>query len=271
MIDWGTIKVYGIAAHENTIIVSTQSSGVYISQDSAETPFSELSENIGWSQVYVSYVHDRFICGKTASDLKYSFDGISWTSLGINNAARVYCATYLNGAYYIGTGTSGIYRSLDGSTWEHVLGRKTTPGTGVGHIVYCNNKYIAVLNLSRDLYFTSTDGVNWTEGTLGIGITNLVSNGKILISSMGDSYYGKLYKSTNGIDWTEVYSLTSDDEFLRCIICFNNVFMFVTSNALLYKSTDGENWTGSSIIEVSTGNKVTKDCYVVSPWFNPTV
>ena len=126
-------------------------------------------------------------------------------------------------------------------------------------VCYGNGKYVAVAGNSN--YFAySTDGINWTEGTISSTGRSWYSvcygNGKYVAVAGNSNYFAY---STDGINWTEgTISSTGRD---WGPVCYGNdkfVVVAYHSNYFAY-STDGITWTESTISDTNrTWNSV---CY----------
>ena len=110
-----------------------------------------------------------------------------------------------------------------------------------GNSIIMNNIWYTFY--SSNYYSYSTDGINWTQGTLpGVNQSYSIgcySNGIYVVSSNSSNYY--MY-STDGINWTQ--GTLPGDISISTDICYGNgKFVIITNNTSCIYSTDGINWT----------------------------
>ena len=84
--------------------------------------------------------------------------------------------------------------------------------TSVTTICYGNGKFVSTYTLESNIFIYSTDGINWTEGTISETSRRWASicygNGKFVTiewdshNGRGNNYFYFAY-STDGINWTE--------------------------------------------------------------------
>ena len=83
--------------------------------------------------------------------------------------------------------------------------------TSISTICYGNGKFVSTYVLKSNTFAYSTDGINWTEGTISETSRKWASicygNGKFVTiewksHDIGDNYFYFAY-STDGINWTE--------------------------------------------------------------------
>jgi hypothetical protein len=148
-----------------------------------------------------------------------------------------------------GGGSNGRYSS-DGITWVASL----FPGSAVNWTCpgKINGVFVAVQNNSN-IFATSSDGINWTTGTLPASQTSIVgthSGTKILITS-GSSYFS----TSDGINW----STGSLPNSSGGIVHYNGSrFVSVSANTTYSSySTDGVTWYAGGVVPQSSNQRIT--------------
>ncbi len=192
-----------------------------------------------------------------------SADGTAWTrrDLPAGGIAGIRQVRFVNGKFWTvggdGSGRSTVYSSTDGVTWTIVqtvtVGGIATGG-GLVDLAYGNGLYVAPLDLG---WLTSADGVTWTArtqptptgGTLSASTGVAFANGVFVASFGSVSTVTSMFRSTDGLTWTPIPSLTSFGGYTR-VVAFNNQFVvYERSNTNIATfgqalvSTDGLTWT----------------------------
>jgi hypothetical protein len=191
----------------------------------------------------LSYGNGNFLTASSSGSnrIAKSTDGTNWTySPGPTGNWSV--TAYGNGTWVVlATGPSPQVSTStdDGSTW-------TAPSTlsGVGanynNMVYGGGRFVAVAAFDNK-YMTSTDGINWTGGSIGMAARALTyGNGTWVAVGYGD----KVATSTDGTNWT-VTTLARTSNW-SSVAYGNGKFLAVSSGgdpmAKAMTSTDGINW-----------------------------
>ena len=141
------------------------------------------------------------------SSAQYSYDGITWTSIGTLNTSFV---TYGNGqfvavGYALASGgipTSYIQTSPDGINWT---ARTPSEAMWFQDIAYGNGLYVAVARTGTNRIMTSPDGITWTSRTTSISPTfsGVAYGPGIWVAVCDTSPGGTTFTSYDGIIWTE--------------------------------------------------------------------
>ena len=140
------------------------------------------------------------------TNVQYSFDGLTWTSVGYLGSE--YVAFGNNQFVAVGyatvgiTPTSYIHTSPNGINWTS---RTPSEAMWFQDIAFGNGLFVAVARFGTNRIMTSPDGITWTSRPTNInpefsGVT--YGNGiwvAITVSSPG----GTTFTSINGINWTE--------------------------------------------------------------------
>ena len=130
-------------------------------------------------------------------------------------------------------------------------------------ICYGNGKFVAVSGNGSNNFAYSTDGINWTKGTISSISRNWNSicygNNKFIIVS-NDTNGGKYFAySTDGINWTKG-TISSTIRKWKSVCYGNGKFVTVAYNSNYFAySTDGINWTEGTIS--STNRDWRSVCY----------
>jgi len=156
---------------------------------------------------------------------------VSPTVGGANNRTISFSKTGV-----VGTGSPSSVTIYGGfPLWAAVVS-STFPASSIYGIAYGNNKFIAVGELGRMAY--STDAATWTAGGYntftadirGIvyGNNRFVAVGQEVIIDGGNvSSNGKMFYSSDGINWTAVANSTFGSSIINGIAWANNKFVAV--------------------------------------------
>lgn len=200
-------------------------------------------------------------------------DGTAWTRrdlpAGISGIRQV---RYLNERFWTvggdGGGRSTVYTSTDGITWS--AGQTVTiggipSGGGLVDLAYGNGIYVAPLELG---WMTSPDGVAWTArpaptpvgATLTAATGVAFANGVFVASFGSTSTTTSVFRSTDGLTWTAVPSLTAFGGYTR-VVAFNNQFVLyersntnVATFGQALVSADGLTWTRAGATNNATAS-----------------
>ncbi len=190
-------------------------------------------------------------------------DGTTWTRQNIpSGVSGIRAVRYVNNRFWTvggdGGGRSTIYSSTNGTAWSAVqtvqIGGIATGG-GLVDLAYGNGIYVAPLDLG---WITSNDGATWTArsaptptgGSTLSGATGVAFNNGIFVATFASvSTATSVFRSTDGLTWTPVPSLTAFGGYTR-VVAFNNQFVvyersntnFATFGQALV-SSDGLTWT----------------------------
>lgn len=163
---------------------------------------------------------------------------------------------YGNNAFFAVTNgySYGGLSSADAMTWELVTMRGDTVKDWKS-VCYGNGKYVATRTGLTWAY--SADGITWSDITVPFGADSafrpiVYANGKF--TSLSDAV---VYNSTDGITWT--YKALPVGAAFKPLCYGNGMYVSFNWNSIrnLIYSTDGENWTSTSIslpASVSSGS-----------------
>ena len=169
---------------------------------------------------YLTYCGNYWII-KSGYDIKYSQDGINWTSASQLPSWQMSGLCYFNGYYYASFSYGvGIKRTTDFNSWESIPSLPTTSNSGGYTITHCsgvavdkekNRLYIIAFYLNEDSeryaeLYESTDGVNfiytnayncdysYNHLQLGVnGFLAVLSHVIIMVTFNDNLYSGKIF------------------------------------------------------------------------------
>jgi len=169
-----------------------------------------------------------------------------------------------DGSQYVAVGANGndgtAWTSPDLQTWTpHVFDAYSK---NLNAIAYGNGKYVAVGENFNGVasIVTSSDGVSWSKNTSISDATSLYSlaYGNGLFVAVGTNGSVRLLTSTDGVTWTQPTLPATSYTNLYFIKYINNQFFAIggdmAGNNLLWKSTDGTNWTDISSTYTATSD-----------------
>lgn len=174
-------------------------------------------------------------------------DGITWTDRGYMPAANygsLYKIKFANGIF-VASGDYGlIVTSSDGQNWT---ARTSGVGTNLyNEIHFENGTFFMVTNNG---ILSSTDGITWTLGSVS-GLNSYVGysdfsygNGAYVLT---DRPGNKVWKSTDGVNWTNISSSFSGLSSPNSVAYGNGIFVVTDDNQKLWVSADGDSWSLSS-------------------------
>ena len=182
----------------------------------------------------------------------YSTDAISWSIS--STTYRQYISPsicYGNGKYITGIVNVNDFSSKILYSDNLISWNKTNESRNIDYdwssVCYGNDKFVAVAE-NTNYFAYSTDGINWTEGTISgtkrYWWSVCYGNSKFVAVASSTNYFAY---STDGINWTErTISGTSRN---WSSVCYGNdkyVAVVYNSNYFAY-SMDGINWTEGTI------------------------
>ena len=196
----------------------------------------------------------QYVMGATSGRIAYSYDGITWTAAANTPAFDHVWATGFNGTHWVaaagcptGLGCSGpgtVWISTDGINWQDypIPFDGTTWGGvtwGDGHWTIAGGDFLVP---QQPVVITSTDGINWSPGTIASGIGGIrgaTHNGDTWVAGGSRG----LAHSADGITWTYVGTgglATGVDIHVRAqIYCWGTWYAASSLTSDLVSSTDG--------------------------------
>ena len=144
-----------------------------------------------------------------------------------------------SGKYVAAAGASYIMYSSDASTWAIANNPATVSGNFSNtDVFYFNGLFFTA---GGTVFSTSSDGVSWTQRTVGGAAINSVAYGASVYVAVGNT--GAVYSSPDGVTWT---SRSAGSGNFLSIIYANSLFVAV-GGSVCYTSPDGIIWTSRTI------------------------
>ena len=125
-------------------------------------------------------------------------------------------------------------------------------------MVYSNGKYVALINNDTNQYGYSTDGINWSMGTLPVfQFWNDIcyGDGKFICVGENNDTNNVYAYSTDGISWTKG-TMPSSQQWQA--VCYGDGKFVATSTHICAYSTDGITWAQSTL---PSGSYINRLCY----------
>jgi len=133
------------------------------------------------------------------------------------------------------------------------------PNLGARSITYGGGKFVAVgFTATDNNVATSTNGIDWTVGTLGNSYSSVTYGAGVFVAVRGSGAYAAV--STNGIDWTSTEMPQA--AFWSGVAYGNGLFVAVSNSPVAGNeglpraaatSTDGVHWTARQMPVSSYG------------------
>jgi photosystem II stability/assembly factor-like uncharacterized protein len=238
--------VLSLTSNANYIFAGS-SGGVYRTSNYGE---SWESSNL---QAVIYTVHangNNIYAGGVFGIYRSADQGNSWQpmSAGLGDN-EVYVMTTTGNYTFAGT-SDGVYRSLNGSSWQPVNSGIVAQFPYVYSLLYYDGKLFTGMN--NETFVSSNFGNTWTNITNGTGgAYSLKESGNKIYKT---NYYGIHYSTNYGQSWTTINNSPFVNQYLMDIHVKDN--LIITGDTELNRSTDhGNNWSFSSsgIANLSTG------------------
>lgn len=155
----------------------------------------------------------------------------------------------------------GIFASSAAKTWtfSSALPDAATRGYSQGVAFGASNQFVMLRStdsapsvISDNNSLISTNGANWTQGTLPAAMRAIAGNGNIVVAFPNTG--GLPWYTTDGTTWTRSTG-TGNGESVRHAYWDGNKFIAVSENSTptITTSTDGIAWTGNTSLNGSGG------------------
>lgn len=167
--------------------------------------------------------------------------GTSWSLVNDTASSSIRCfATYSGSLYAGGANVSQgvLYSTTDGTAWNLVNG--SIEGTVWDIEEFKGNLVIAT---GSDGEIWKYDLSTWTlaEDLPGTQVYSLeFFNGYLYAATGGAGGYGRIYRTSDGDTWTEVFN--SGTSYVYTLETFNNRIYAGGYNGMIYTSSTGETW-----------------------------
>jgi len=187
----------------------------------------------------IEFLNGRFLAAGLSGRIAISTNGLDWKLVNDRHDNSSLGAIAYGNNRYVAVGVkdnTGLTSTLilvsnTGDTWEEA----PVQSLGFGTVIFENGRFIILIGSS---VLTSTNGVDWHE--VGSGILNL-NNRAIAYGAGRFVGVGRgISISTNGVDWME---LSCCEGPFADIVYAAGIFVTAGSDAKLYTSADGINWT----------------------------
>jgi hypothetical protein len=181
-------------------------------------------------------------------------DLVTWTSRSAGSNA-FNDVIFANGVFVAVGQSNAVYSSADGITWT----LRTATGT-FSRIIYANSLFVAIGN--SGVIFTSPDGTTWTSRTSNVAsnLNDVVWNGSLFVA-VGAS--GVITSSPDSVTWT---ARTPGDTAPSLVSISWSGTRFVVSNsgsnAVMWVSTNGINWSRSSSASTPSVSGIVYSAYL---------
>jgi hypothetical protein len=184
----------------------------------------------------IAYGNGLFIAVGNTFGIYLSTDGITWT-----NRTAGLVPSFASGIMYatgkfVVLSESGIKYSTDGVFWNNANGSFFPPMTA---LTFGTGKFVASSASGR--FYTSVDGIDWTEVNIGpSGYRSVVygSNGFVGVGDNG--LYGF---STNGSNWSSQFFGRS----ITTVSYAHDRYIGTGLGGRILSSLNGTNWTSNSV------------------------
>ncbi|HEV2456499.1 MAG TPA: hypothetical protein VGY98_19710 [Verrucomicrobiae bacterium] len=165
-----------------------------------------------------------------------ALDGTGWSMHGTGVTNDLGGLLYANGNF-LATGSSGAIPA--GIPW---LPRNSDTTQNLASVTYGNGAYVAV---GKNIILSSGNGADWTTDFTGNNYTFTGATfGTNLFVSVGSANgLGAILTSSNGLNW--VSQNIGATNVPNCVAYGNGVYIAMGSAGIVYRSTDGINWTSS--------------------------
>lgn len=200
--------------------------------------------------IYTSIIYavDRYFAVTKASDVVYSYDGVTWSScrcsdiIGHSMYGRGFQHVAYNNGVWVGVTFGGAYFSLNGIDWTKI---SIVPSSS--YSVYYNKGVWLCVGVSgpsngKGIYY-SHDGINWVASNFNYYMSSPYTvNGKFLfIRPLSTSYSNpvQIYGTSDNESW----DLLSDNVYFE----LGNSNMLI--NSKLEYSFDGVTWHKSNLTD----------------------
>lgn len=234
----------------------------------------------------ISYAPSGFV-GLSTRGIWFSPSGTIWTKASTINVDTV---VYAKGQFTAGDSNGHLYQSQDGQHWTQT---SAALAGAITTLAFDGTQYVAILNNGAP-FAVSTDTTNWIEMIPPVSIveqTALYANGRYVIAGdaggllsgpsisgltsvnpgIGDSFVDvaagprnyvavgirSVFLSGNGLTWNRLPPSPSRDMHFLCYI--NGRYFAGAENGVFFSSTNGIDWTESSLPNLVTLNSLATD------------
>lgn len=228
---FNTSTVTDIASGNGIVVIGGAHGGISISSNMVDwTPTASPFNREGINSI--AFGNGKFVA-ISSTGIAWSTNGITWTLASHNTALYIYFkrVRYVNGKFYVLSGSDEMLESSDGITWT-----LRTLTYSAHDIAYGNGKYLIVTNSTISL--TSTNGTSWTSQTTIAAKSAVFGNGRFVIGTGA----GAISSSSDCVTWSSHTSGFSTTAIVKIDYC-SNLFVAVGNSGIVSTSSDGMTWT----------------------------
>lgn len=180
--------------------------------------------------------------GNTGNMWKTTNSGVNWYTTPAGTFSYLRDIQFINSTtgYFIGSNPDNLFSSTDGgNSWSFLAGN-----FGLNYFSFsANSNFLNIIDNSGNLFHSSNDGLNWTNGLQGFndslnGVNFIDMNTGIIVCDDGVTY-----RTTNaGLNWTQHLSSTNDN-LIKVELADQNTGYAIGENSTPLKTTNGGvNW-----------------------------
>ena len=174
-------------------------------------------------------------------------DGLSWqlrASLPQNEVGIQTLGVFKN-HLYVGTATSSLYRSVDGSQWEKITTLKGDDFAGLINwtrfLIPFKGYFFA--GIEEGPLFRSTDGLTWIKVSGEIN-NNRGFRGATIFKGefyVGTTRGGGIWKTSDGKTWKRVFKAAIEPGYVASMAVVGK-YLFASVNGYVFQTMDGAAW-----------------------------
>jgi len=186
-----------------------------------------------------------FIVYSTGGRIWTSPDGTTWTQRTSPTTQGIYGAAYAPSiSTLVAVGNSGaVIRSTDGgTTWSLT----TIGSSSLRSVAWSPSLSLFVACGSSGYIYSSPDGITWTQRRQeanSLGVSEVIWDGaQFVVAGQGaDNLTAKVFKSSNGSDWTEVTMPAGPAPV--GIVYKSGTYLLPAARGVIWKTADLNNFT----------------------------
>lgn len=200
-----------------------------------------VTSNLSISNWCIGYDGTTYVVGGDNGKVATSTNLSTWSNAQTPSATRITAVKNLNGTWYIGDYTGGVWTTTNFLSFTNVanvggLVADFAYGAGVGYVIWSDSN---TAKFSSDgVTFSSVSGLNM------VNAYNCIWDGSKFIATArgGNPYPGIIYTSSNGTSWIATLTQSADPK-PQHIAYSNGVYFVGATGGGTFLSTDGENYT----------------------------
>lgn len=166
-----------------------------------------------YNGIGIDYTNSRLLFACSSNTIRYSTFAAptTLTAVTITGSGTNQYITYVNGYYFVGNSTGGLYYSSNLSTWYTITTGNTSPVVAVYYdefkYIVCHERIVGGTTPFKNYIFTTLTNANMNISTTGDaiqGLTNIFSGEKTVSSTYG---LGKIVEAAYDVfDGVSTYS-----------------------------------------------------------------